>query len=138
MSAAGQHGYVTHDHVLYPQGITVDAGESRLPVSKNITVSDAGSLNFSVHIDVEDVVLGGGEEIKIWLQKHINDNWIDAGDPQATVLVDSGDGTYCIILSSDLEIEAMILPLSNNVRVAIDTGATSSLKVTRITTYERI
>jgi hypothetical protein len=136
--ASAQHGFVGTNHILYQQGMTVGSGESRLPISREVSISDESSLYFTTHIDVENVVLGAGEEIKIWLQKLINEQWIDVGDPQATVPVDMGDGTYCIMLNTDLEIEAMVLPLPSLVRVAIDTGVSSSLKIVRVTVYDRV
>jgi hypothetical protein len=79
-----------------------------------------------------------GTTSKFWLQKFVNDEWQDVGDPQATIKVDAGDGNYCIVLNTDLEIEAMVLPLPPMVRLVVDTGVGCSLKVTRVTLNSRI
>jgi hypothetical protein len=135
---AAQHGLVSRDYLLYSQGVDVLSGAFRYPVTRNIPLSDAASLNFSVHIDVEDVNLGAGETIKFYLQQLRNDQWMDVGDPQAVVEVDSGDGTYCILLSIGVEMEALVLPLSNVARLTIDTGPSSTCTVTKVTTYDRV
>jgi len=136
--SAGQHGYITKDYALYDTGIEVPANSSRLVVSRDIPISDAASLNFSLHIDVEDVTIGSDEEIKFYLQQMRNGQWMDVGDPQAVVSVNSGAGTYCILLSIGVEMEALVMPLSNVARLTVDSGATSTAKVTQVTAYNRV
>jgi hypothetical protein len=136
--ASAQHGFQFKDYILYSRGVTIGSGESRLVVTKDIPVSDAASLHFSMYIDIESISLGVDESIKFYLQKLVNDQWVDVGDPQAVVEADSGDGTYCIVLTEGIEMEAMVLPLTNVVRLAVDSGANSTATVTGVSSYDRI
>lgn len=135
---AAQHGLIHQDHILYSPSVDVGNGESRYVVSQEIGLTDASTLNFMLFVDVESLVVGGGEEVRFYLQELKNGNWEDVGFPQASVAADNGDGTYCIILSIGLEIEAMVLPLTNLVRLTVDTGASSSVKVTKVTVFNRL
>ena len=135
---AAQHGYISKDHVIYSQGIDVPSGSSELVISKNISVSDATSVNFAMFINVENVSIPMGEEIKFSLQKHNGIDWCDVGDPQATVKVTLGDGTYCILLNDGVEAEALVLPLTNLVRLVADSDANSSASVKSITVFSRV
>jgi hypothetical protein len=130
-----QYGYLVQDFVLYPHGIDVPANESRFIITRDIPVSDNNALWFLMYIDVENVV---GTGAKCWLQKLVNEEWVDVGNPQGTVPIDAGDGKYCIMLNTDLEIEAMVLPLTCVVRLTVDTDASSSLRVTRVASYIRV
>ncbi len=133
----GARGYTQTSQLSHPPKLAVPAGQTRYVVSKVIGVSASSSLNFSLFIDVEDVIVGVGETIKCYLQQFDGESWGDVGAPQALVTVDAGDGTYCIFLSIGVEAEALVLPLTSQVRVAIETGATSTCSVTRITTFDR-
>ncbi len=137
MSAARQ-SLVSREHLLYPDGVSMDSGQTELVISRDIPTTVDSSLYFSLYITVTDVVVGAGEDIKLKLQQFTGDVWVDVGDPQAVVKLVAGDGLYCIFLNSDIEMEAMVLPLTNLVRLVADSGATSSATVTSIFTYDRV
>lgn len=135
---AAQHGYITKEYLLYPSHMSIGSGEDKIVVSSDISVSDATSINFSIFMTVDNVVLEDGEEIKFTLQNLRSGIWTDVGEPQACVKVTEGNGLYCILLNNGIEMEAMVLPLSNIVRLVASTGANSSMRITKILAYIRI
>jgi len=132
-----QYGYIVQDYALFPDITKVNSGVTHECISREIPVSDANSLYFSMYVEVDSVVVGVGQQIKFWLQKLVDATWHDVGDPQATVLIDAGNGTYCIILNDNLEIEAMVLPLTSIVRLVVDSGVGSSCNVRKLVVYSR-
>ena len=114
-------------------------GGTIVPISEDIAVSAQAANDILFFWEAKDIVLGSGEEIVIRLQQQsaYSDNWYNVGDPQATARLDDGDREYCIALTSDLEIEAMVLPLLSVVRLVVDTGATSTVTIDNVRAYVR-
>lgn len=128
------YGHVLQDFILANTAVTVPSGESRRQVTKDIPVSEALCTNFACFIEVEGLTLAPGETITAWLQQRVgpaDDDFEDVGSPQATVDL-TEDGRYCITLSVGVQYEALVLPLTNIVRLAVETGASSSCTITSV------
>jgi hypothetical protein len=128
------YGHTFQDFVLTSTPVPVTSGQARQVVTKPITVSEALATDFGMYIEVEGLTLGVGETITAWLQERVgpsDDDFADVGAPQGTVKLTT-DGRYCIFLTTGVELEAMVLPLTNIVRLAIETGPGSSCTITSV------
>ena len=121
----------------YPTDIAAASTDEVVSKDHGITASD--SINFAMSVEVSNVVLGSGEEILIELEESSGiTSWSKVGDPQGGVLIDDGDGVYCIKLDEGVALEALVLPLFECIRVVVTTGATSSLTVNNIKVMTRL
>lgn len=121
----------------YPIDISASTTEEVISKEHGITASD--SVNFALSIEVSNVVLGAGETILLELEESSGfTSWSKVGDPQGGVLIDSGDGVYCIKLDEGVALEALVLPLFDCIRITATTGATSSLTIDNIKIMNRL
>ncbi len=134
-----QTGYVHFEARKGSFPIEVAAATTDQVLTKELGITAESSVRFAMSITVSDVVLGAGEEILIELEEAVAEGmWAKVGSPQGGVLINDGDGAYCIKLDEGVALEALVLPLFDCIRVVVTTGATSSLTIDSINITHRI
>lgn len=100
----------------------VEVSQTNYPLSKPVTLHKQDSTEIAVFFTISN--FGGGEAIAKIQENSGNGEWTDVGEVTEVCLTQ--DGTYGIKLSQGVQIEALVLPLSNPVRIVVTTDATSS------------
>lgn len=120
------------DEIGFKKTVKVLAGATETIISKDMIVSNEDSVNFAFFFEVKDFALSGAETIELRLQEQVGcpKIWCDVGE--VTCVEVDQDGTYAVKLSLGVELEALVLPLSNPIRAVLRTGGASTMLVTNI------
>lgn len=108
--------------------LNVPAGSTNFIVSKPVPLSNWDRNEFVSFFEACNVVLGDGEEILVQLEEMVDGTeWCAVGE--VTCVDVDQDGRYGIKLSNGVELEALVLPLSNPIRLVATTGPNSSFTI---------
>jgi hypothetical protein len=119
----------------------IGAGTIELDITENIGINADNLHEFAFYFDACNVVLGVDEEIIVKCQQLVQSKlddklWHDVG--VVTEVDVTSDGTYGILMSDAIIVEAESLPTAPNMRLVITTGATSTLDIQNVTYNEKI
>lgn len=135
-------GYRRHDVSRFKERAQpILAGTVDQPITENVGINADNMREFVFYFDACNVVLGVGEEILVRVQQLVqsknNDTlWHDVGVVTEVDIL--ADGTYGILMSDAVPIEAESLPTAPNMRLVISTGATSTVDIQNVTYNEKI
>lgn len=111
--------------------VKIEAGSSETVITKTMGLNREDSREFALFFQADNVNVSGSEIIEACLQEMVaSDVWCDVGEV-ASVCIDQ-DGRYAIKLSEGVELEALVLPLSNPIRLVVKTGGSSTLELSEV------
>ncbi len=95
------------------------------PISDQFSVTDTGSKNIIVDVDVSGVTVGGGITLKL----EDTSNGFTSSEVKSKTTSVIADGTVSISFMAEKAGDQADLPLRNDARLVMDTGAGSAVTI---------
>jgi len=106
----------------------VGASQTATPISDTFAITEDGSKNFIVDVDVSSVTVGGG--ISIALED--TSNGFTSSEVKSKTTAITADGTVSLSFLAELAGDQTNLPLRSDARIVITTGAGSAVTIDEI------
>jgi len=107
---------------------TLGASLTDEPISAQFSVTDTGSKNILVDVKVSGVTVGGGITLKL----EDTSNGFEHSEVKSKTTSVTADGTVSISFMAEKAGDQADLPLRNDARLVMDTGAGSAVTIDEI------